>query len=314
MPLHVIVGAGAVGSATARVLADAGHRVRLVSRSGRGPTQPGIELVAAEASVADALHPLVVGAAALYNCANPQYHRWSTDWPPIAAALLAAATDAGALLVTMSNLYGYGPLDHPMTETDPLAATFTKGRVRAAMWEDALTAHRAGRVRVTEARAADYFGPGVTDQGHLGERVVPRVLRGKTVRLLGDPDAPHSWTYVPDVARALAVLGTDERAWGRPWHVPTNPARSQREMIAALADAAGRPSPRVGRVPGWVLHAAAVVSPMLRELREVEYQFDRPFVLDSSAFTETFGIGPTPSNEAIAATVAWWAGELRAAA
>jgi len=303
MTKHVIVGAGPVGSATARLLADAGHEVHLVTRSGSGPDDPRIVRTALDATDAAALTRTATGADALYNCANPAYHRWPIDWPPLAASLLTTAETTGAVLVTVSNLYGYGPLDHPMTEADPLATTGTKGKVRAGMWHDALAAHDAGRVRATEARASDFVGNGAN--GHL-DRVVPRVLAGKGARVLGDPDAPHSWTFVPDVARTLVALGADERAWGRPWHVPSNPPRSQREAITDLARAAGLAPVKVGAIPLWALRAAGVFSPMMRELQETHYQFDRPFVLDSSAVTATFGLEATPWDDVVAATVAWY--------
>lgn len=301
MSKHLIVGAGPVGSTTALLLAEKGQSVLLVSRSGSGPDEPGIEKVAADAADGAAILRLSVGADAIYDCANPAYHRWPTDWPPIASSLLQAAKERNAVLVTMSNLYGYGPVDRPMTEQDELAASGVKGQVRARMWEEAKAAHDSGQVRATEARASDFFGPGET-ASHFG-RMIPRVLAGKTVRVIGNPDTPHSWTYIPDVARTLITLARDERAWGRPWHVPTNPPLSQREVVAALADLAGVRSPDVRGIPNWVIRAAGVSSHVLRELREVTYQFERPFVLDSSAVTETFGLDPTPMSEALYATL-----------
>jgi nucleoside-diphosphate-sugar epimerase len=303
--MHVIFGAGPVGSGTARRLAAAGRQVRVVTRSGSGPE--GVERVAADAADPDAVAKVTAGADVIYNCVNPQsYDTWVKDWPPVAANLLAAAEDTGAVLVTMSNLYGYGPVDHPMREDDPLASTETKGRIRATMWADALAAHRAGRVRATEVRASDFFGPGLTDTSHLGSLVVPRVLDGKTVRVQGSPDRPHTWTYIDDVSRLLAVLGTDERAWGRAWHVPSGPPLTQRQAVAAIARAAGVPAPKVSGSPRWLFRAGGVFSGQMRELAGVHYQWDRPFVMDSSAATDTFGIEPTPQDEAMAATVAWW--------
>jgi nucleoside-diphosphate-sugar epimerase len=158
LALHVIVGSGAVGSATAQHLLDAGHQVRVVTRHSTGVDHPHVERVAADATDADRMTALVTGAASLYNCASPRYHRWPIDWPPIAHALLTSAERTGAGLVTMSNLYGYGPVNHPMTEDLPLAAGTVKGRVRAQMWQEALAAHEAGRARVTEARGSDFVG------------------------------------------------------------------------------------------------------------------------------------------------------------
>jgi nucleoside-diphosphate-sugar epimerase len=314
MSEHVIVGAGAVGSAAALLLAEGGRYVRVISRHGSGPDHPAIERVAADATDAEQLTKLTAGAAALYNCANPPYHQWFTDWPPLASALLTAAERSGAVLATMSNLYGYGPVSHPMTEDDPLAAAGPKGRTRAAVWAQALAAHQAGRARVTEARASDFFGPFVRAQSPIGERSIPRLLAGRPISVLGNPDVPHSWTYLPDIAAALVTLGADERAWGRPWHVPTGPPLSQREIYTSLARIAGARPPRLRPVPAALIRAGGLVVPFLREFPEVAYQFTAPFVVDSTAFQATFGTAPTPVEEALSATLAWWRDQARAAA
>ncbi|MFG1674368.1 NAD-dependent epimerase/dehydratase family protein [Micromonospora sp. NPDC049282] len=296
MALHVIVGAGPVGTATARLLAERGDRVRVVTRRGTGPDHPAVERIAADAGDADRLTALTEGAVALHNCANPAYHRWATDWPPLAAALLTAAERSGAVLATVGNLYGYGPVDAPMTEATPLAATGTKGRVRNRMWADALAAHRAGRARVTEVRGSDYIGVGGTS---LAMMVLSRVLAGQRVFLPVDWDAPHTWTYVPDVARTLVAAATDPRAWGRAWHVPSAPAVSVRELADLASARAGAPAPRLTRMPYPVLWAAGVVNPFAREVRETAHQFARPFVLDSTAATATLGIDPTPLDRIV---------------
>lgn len=306
MSKQVVVGAGQVGGQVAELLAKAGHEVVVVTRSGSGPRLDGVTLVAADAGDAAAMRRIAEGAEALYNCANPKYHRWPRDWPPIAAALLSAAETSGAVLVTLSNLYGYGPVEGPMTEDLPLAATGTKGRVRARMWEDALAAHRSGRVRVTEVRGSDYFGPGASDQSYFGARLLGPLLSGKPAVLPWNPDVPRSWTYLPDVARALVAAAADEGAWGRAWHVPTGPAVSMREMAERLCRLAGAPSPRLRRIPGWMLAAAGLAVPFLRELKEVRYQFERPFILDSSASEAALGLAPTPLEEALKETLAWW--------
>ena len=304
---QVIVGAGTIGTALARRLAADGRTVKLVSRRGTGPDVAGVEAVAADATDGAALAAVCRGAGVVYNCANPSsYAKWATQWPPMATAILAAAESAGAVLVTLSNLYGYGPPTGPMTEDLPLAAPGRKGRIRAEMWADALAAHRAGRVRVTEARASDYFGPGFTDTAHMGSRVVPRVLKGKTVHTIGHPDVAHSWSYVDDVVETLVALGREPSAWGRAWHVPSGEPHTQRQMVEAFAAAAGVAAPAVAGIPGLVLRAAGVVSPLIRELGEVRYQFDRPFVLDATDAETAFGLRATDFDEAVAATVAWW--------
>jgi nucleoside-diphosphate-sugar epimerase len=299
MALHVIVGKGPVGTTTADLLAARGHRVRVLSRSG-GTSTDAVEHRRVDATDADALAAAADGAAALYNAVNPAYHRWATDWPPVATALLTAAERTGAVLVTMSNLYVYGAPTGPMSPGSPLAATDRKGRVRIAMWREALAAHEAGRVRMTEARAADFVGPQVpAEHSHL-VRQLPALRRGRRAWVVGDPDVLRSWAYLPDVAATLATLGTDERSLGRAWHVPSAPPRSQRQALADLAAALSspaHPAPPVRRAIG-------LVSPVMREIVDVRHQFDREYVIDASATTATFGLAPTPWDEVVAATAA----------
>ncbi|MCG5211952.1 NAD-dependent epimerase/dehydratase family protein [Streptosporangium soli] len=314
MGKHVVVGAGQVGSEVVRELAARGQEVVVVSRSGSGPDLPGVRKVAANAADSAELIRLAQGADALYNCVNPAYHRWLTDWQPIADSLLATAEATGAGYVILGNLYVYGPPSGVMTESHPMRATSAKAEVRAQMWRDALAAHEAGRIRVTELRGSDYYGPGCLDQSHLGERFMPKVLAGKMARLTGDPDQPHSWTYVPDVATALVTAALDDRSWGRAWHIPTAPALTYREIATRVHELAGTPSPKVGSTPQWLVDALGRMSPMLGEIKHIRYQFDRPFVMDSTAFQTTFGMSPTPVDEALAATIGWWrARELVAA-
>jgi nucleoside-diphosphate-sugar epimerase len=300
-PLHLVVGSGAIGAGVAALLVDRGERVRVVTRSGRGLEHPLAERVAADATDAEQLARLADGAAAIYNCANPPYHRWATDWPPLAAAMLDAATRTGAVLVTMSNLYGYGPCPMPMTEQTPLDATSVKGRVRARMWTDALAAHRAGQVRATEVRASDYLG--VSDQSYMHDRVVPALLAGKTARVLGDPDAPHTWTWTGDIARLLVTVAQDARAWGRAWHTPSPEAVTSRALVSELCRVAGVRSVPVKPLPWWLIRALGTFSPLLRELPEVGYQHDRPFVMDSTAARTTFGLEPTAWEEILLDTL-----------
>lgn len=290
--LHVVVGAGAIGSATAVRLAEAGHRVRVVTRSGSGPEHAGVERAAADASDAATLRRLSAGATAVYNAANPAYTRWVQDWPPLAASLLSAAEDAGAVLATVGNLYVYGPVDAPMTEDTPMRPRDSKGRVRGAMWREALAAHDAGRVRVVEVRASDYpDAPRATS--HLS-RNVPALLAGRTCRVIGSPDQAHSWTATADVVTLLVAAAADPTAHGRAWHVPTAPPRTQREALADVAAAAGVPAPKVVGTAPALLRVVGVAVPVVREIAGTAHQFSAPFVIDDSAARAHFGLQPQP--------------------
>ncbi|HSV41318.1 MAG TPA: epimerase, partial [Nocardioidaceae bacterium] len=151
---HVIIGAGPVGRAVAQALREREAEVVLASRSGRDGT------TAVDAGDPEALSRLADGAVALYNCVNPPtYTTWSRDWPPVAAALLAAAERTGAVLVTAGNLYPYGPVPGGvMREGMPDAAPGKKAKIRAAMTREAFAKHEAGRIRAVEVRGSDYMG------------------------------------------------------------------------------------------------------------------------------------------------------------
>lgn len=304
-PHHLVLGAGPVGTSITLLLVERGTPVTVLTRSGSGPVHPLVTRVSGDAADVELVSRLATGAAAMHNCVNPPYTKWATVWPPIHRSLMDAAARTGAVLVMMDNLYGFGDgASTPMREQDPLLATGTKGATRAAMATELLGAHAAGRLRGTLARASDFFGPLVID-ANLGERTMPRILAGKRVTLLGSLDVPHSFSFMPDVARTMVTIATDERAWGSPWHVPNAPALTQRQVIAGLAAAAGT-TVKVSAVGKGVLRAGAIVVPLLRELRETWYQWADPFVTDSTLTERTFGLEATPFADAATQTVAWW--------
>lgn len=296
MSKHVIVGAGPVGTETARLLVGAGQQVVVVTRSGRGPELQGVQRVAADATDAVRLTAITEGATALYNCANPaHYGHWERDWPPLWTSLLQTAERTGAVLVITSSLYAYGPVEVPMTEALPDLATEKNGRIRAGMWADAKRLHEQGRIRAVEVRASDYAGAGVAS-GHL-TRNVPAALAGRPVRVMGNPDLPHSWTDVVDVARTLVTVADRPDSWGRVWLAPTNPPRSQREALGDVLAAAGRPMVPVRGYPAAATRLAGLFNADLRQLAVMSYIFTRPYVIDSTAARTELGLAPTPWAE-----------------
>ena len=292
MSQHVIVGAGPVGSALARELLHRGEDVRVVTRSGSGIE--GTERVAADAADAARLTELTRGAAAIYNCVNPPYHQWAQTWPAISAALISAAEATGAVLGVTGNLYGYGRVNGPMTEQTPLAATGTKGRVRNQMWADALAAHEAGRIRMFEVRGSDYLG----GNSYLSTVVTPAWRKGRTAFVPAALHVPHTFTDVRDVATLLVTGAGDERAWGRAWHVPSPAPLTLKELTAQAAEVMGVPN-KVRALPYAAVWAAGLTDPFIKELRETQHQFRRPFVLDSSAARKTFGLTPHTTADSV---------------
>lgn len=250
-------------------------------------------------------HGCSQGSLVVYQCLNAPYTQWPQLFPPLQRSVLGAAERAGALLVTLENVYGYGPTGGaPMTEELPLSATTSKGRTRAAMTAELLAASRAGRVQVAIGRASDFFGAGVTDST-LGSQVFGNALAGKRADFLGNPDLQHTYSYVPDIATGLVTLGTDERAVGKVWHLPGPETLTTSAILALVAREVDHPVP-IRHIPTIALRVLGLVSPMMRGLAEMSYEFEEPFVLDTSKYQSTFADESTPIGTAIIDTVAWY--------
>jgi nucleoside-diphosphate-sugar epimerase len=179
-----------------------------------------------------------------------------------------------------------------------MAPTTEKGRVRARMWNDALAAHDAGRVRVTEVRAMDYLGAGAGSLYNL--MVTPAVLAGQPASYPADLDVAHSWSYIGDVARTLVAAARSDAAWGRAWHVPSVSTASARELTALLAETAGAPAPDLRRMSAAELHEAGLAIPVMAEVTEMLYMYERPAILDSALTQQAFGLEPSALKDALA--------------
>ena len=303
--LHVVFGAGQVGRALVAHLAAESKAVRVVSLH-RPPELPeGVDSRLVDVTDPDAAADAAQGASVIYQCLNAPYTQWPELFPPLQRGVVAAAERSDALLVTLENVYGYGPTGGvPMTEAMPLVATTVKGRVRAAMTRELLAASDTGRIRVAIGRASDFFGAGVTEST-LGRRVFGNAVAGKKADFIGNPDLPHTYSYVPDMAAGLATLGADERAIGQVWHLPGPATVTTRSLLDIVARNVGH---RVGirNVPRPLMSVLGLVNPMMKGLAEMSYEFEAPFVLDTTKYQSTFGTDVTPLEDAVAQTVAWY--------
>ncbi|WP_457946862.1 NAD-dependent epimerase/dehydratase family protein [Pseudarthrobacter sp. alpha12b] len=302
--VYAVTGAGPVGWTVAEQLAEQGRQVRVLTRSGSGPRHPLIECITGDAKDPAMLRTLFAGAQAVFHCIHGSAYTaaaWKAELPAAEHAVLSAAQEAGAVVVFPESLYSYSEPDSVMTESSPRQATGGKRGVRTAL----LQARSASATPTVSVVAGDFIGPRVR-MAHGGERMVAPILAGKNVSVVGSSRQPHSFTYVPDLAGAMIAAADRPSAWNAVWHAPTGPAITQKELSHAFAAAAGRPAPKVRVLPGWTLRAAGLVSADARELAEMLYQFERPFIMDSSASEAALGISPTPLQTAAAATVEWW--------
>ena len=302
--LHVVVGCGPVGRAVAGQLADGGLRVRSVVRHRTADLPGRVEVVEADVTDVAEARRAMAGAAVVYHAASAAYHRWPELLPPLMRGVLAGAVATGARIVYVDNLYAYGPVDGPLTEDLPSRAKGPNGRVRSALADELMEADAAGTVRATIGRASDYYGPWGR-QSTVGERLFEPALAGKRVQVLGDPDLPHTVTYLGDFARGLVTLGTHDAAFGQVWHLPSAETLTSREFVRLVFEAAGNPS-KLAVLPSPLLTVAALFSPALRAVNEQQYQRERPWVVDHSKFARAFGADVTPHAEAIDRTLAWY--------
>jgi nucleoside-diphosphate-sugar epimerase len=305
MARHVIFGTGAIGLATYDALRRRGETVRLVNRSGHAPVPDDVEVVGGDARDPAFTTAAARGASVVYQTLNPPYTQWTAQFPALQAGVLAAAEAARARLVSMENVYMYGrPNGQPLTEDRPYAAHTKKGQLRARMARELLAAHQAGRVEVAIGRASDYFGPRGGAQSNLGDRVFPAALAGKTASVLGDPDQPHTYTYIPDIGEGLATLGEQADAPGEVWHLPNDPdTKTTRQLIDMTYQHAGHPRGKLRAMPALALRVLGLANPTLRELVEMQYQFAEPFIVDSSKITTKLGVPATPTDRALADTL-----------
>jgi nucleoside-diphosphate-sugar epimerase len=307
--LHVVLGAGPLGLAVARHLAARGDRVRAVVRGGRADLPEGAEVVGADLNSEADARRACEGAAVVYHCANPPYARWADLHPPLMDAVIEGAAAAGARLVFGDNLYAYGAVDGPLTEELPYLARGPNGQARAQTAETLLRAHGSGRIRATIGRASDFFGPHV-HMSSVGDRVFAQAIKGKAAQVLGDPDVPHTVTYIEDFGRALVTLAEHDEALGEVWHVPNAETVTMRRFVQMVFESAGHPA-RLRAAPRLGIAMAALFNPTMRAVKEQLYQSERPWVVDSTKFQRAFGWTATPLLDAVAATVAWFRDHTR---
>jgi nucleoside-diphosphate-sugar epimerase len=310
-PLHVIAGAGQIGPLIAERLLARGYRVRMIRRGAFTGVPAGVETVSASLADPGTAADAMRGASVVYHCANPRYHRWAEELVPLARGITEGAARNGARLVALDNLYMYRvPADGRLAEDTEIGPVSRKGALRAEAAAVMLDAHARGDLAVTIARASDFFGPGCATS-IFGDRFWARLLAGRPVEILGDPDQPHTYSYAPDVADGLVTLGltsptlsTGADVYGRVWHLPAHPAEPTLTWLSRFAHVVGVER-RFTRLSPLVLRIAGLFIPEAGELPEMIYQWRAPFVLDDSQFRARFGAAPTALAPAVTATVHW---------
>ena len=301
MPVnHVVLGTGAIGRAIMEELVSRGQSIRMVNRSGKMAEIPaGVEVVASDLYDSSKVREVTRGAKVVYQSSQPNYSEWPEKFPPLQKSIINGLSGSGTKLVIVENVYMYGePNGRTLREDTPYQARTRKGKVRGELSTAAFAAHQEGRVRIATARGGNFFGPWGTDST-MGERVFYPLLRGKPAQLIGRTDVPHTHTYVRDFGNALVILGERPEADGQTWHVPNDmPRLTQGELVKMFAEEAGV-EPKMSNMRILMMWIGGLFLPEAKETVEMMYEFEQPFIIDSSKFEKTFGMKATPMREAI---------------
>ena len=293
---QTILGAGgAIGMELARALREYTDDIRLVSRTPK-KVNPGDEIISADLVNGPAVQKAVEGSAVVYLTAGLKYDQtvWKKKWPVIMSNVIKACVAHKAKLVFFDNVYMYDKEFIPhMTEETAVNPPSRKGKIRASIASTLMDATKNGELKALIARSADFYGPGI-NTSMLTETVIKPLQQGKRATWLGPMEYKHSFTYTPDAAKATALLGNTEEAYNQVWHLPTgaNPptAKEWIESIAAELDV----KPKYVSLPAWLVKITGIFVPVMKEMPEMMYQYDRDYIFDSSKFEKAFDFRSTP--------------------
>jgi len=303
--MHTILGAnGVIARELSRSLVAYTSAIRQVSRHPR-QVNPTDETRVADLLDAQATVDAVAGSEVVYLVAGLQYRTsvWQEQWPLVMRNAINACKVHGAKLVFFDNVYAYGRVEGTMTEDTPFNPISKKGEVRAKIATMLLDEMHRGNVRAMIVRAADFYGPGAV-QSFSHVTVFERLLAGKAPQWIGNPNAVHTFMFTPDAGRAVAMLGRSTEAYGQTWHLPTTrEPLTVADFIRLACDLAGQPAAKLQVVPPLVLKLMGFFMPVLRENKEMMYQFEYDYRFDSSKLESAFGLHPTPYREGIGKTL-----------
>jgi nucleoside-diphosphate-sugar epimerase len=303
--MQTILGSGgAIGTGLAKELLNYTRNIRLVSRNPKAVNSTD-ELMVADLSDAQQVERAVAGSEIVYLTVGYDYniHVWREKWPSTMKNVLAACQKHKAKLVFFDNVYLYDrDFLSPMTEQTPIRPTSKKGQVRAEIAGMLMDAVKVGAVTALIARAADFYGPD-NDKSVLVETVLKNLRKGKAANWFASPNHVHTFTYTPDAAKATALLGNTPDTYGQVWHLPTHPVRLTGKEWVNLFAKEMNVSPKVSVLPVWLMGILGLFVPIMKEFKEMAYQYDRDYIFDSSKFDARFGLKPIEPIEGVRATI-----------
>jgi nucleoside-diphosphate-sugar epimerase len=306
MSLHTILGAnGTIAAELIPVLQSNAQQVRLVSRNPKKIS--GTEIFQADILNRDQVFQAVKGSDVVYLLVGLEYNRkvWRSEWPIIMRNTIDACKSAGARLIFFDNVYMYGRVSGSMTESTPYNPCSVKGKIRAEIDEMLLKEMNSGEIKAMIATSADFYGPRTAKTSVASIMIFDKMKKGKSAQWFVNAKQPHSFTYTPDAAVALYMLAGTENAYGQTWHLPTaKPALTGNEFISIAAKYM-HAKDKVQVLPKWLVGMIGLFVPVMKELGEMLYQNEYPYLFDSSKFEKAFQFKPTPYEKGIRETAEW---------
>ncbi|MCG6185939.1 NAD-dependent epimerase/dehydratase family protein [Maribellus maritimus] len=298
--MQVILGSGgAIGVDLAHELKKYDKKVRLVSRNPQKINDDD-ELFPCDLTNTDEVEKAVQGADVAYLVVGLPYKAklWEKLWPLMMQNVISACKKHKMRLVFFDNIYMYNPEAlNPMTEETEIRPSSKKGKVRAQIAQMIFDEVAAGNIEALIARSADFYGPAINN-GALNETVFKNLKAGKKAIWFCSLNTKHNYTYTPDAAKATALLGNTQNAYGQVWHLPTAGPHTGKEWIEMVASETGV-KPKFQVASKFLISVMGLFNPVMKELVEMLYQYDRDYVFDSSKFETVFKMKATPVKIAI---------------
>lgn len=300
--MQTILGAGGtIGIELAKTLPRYSDKIRLVSRNPKRVNETD-ELFKADITKYEDVVKAVEGSEIVYLTVGLPYNIkiWQSTWPLIMKNSIEACRVNKAKLVFFDNIYMYDPTNlNPITEEHSINPSSKKGKVRADIAQMIWDAVRKDEIKALIARSADFYGPSIKNVSVLTETVFKPLSEGRKANWMGSTKFKHSYTYTVDAGKATALLGNTSDAFGQVWHLPTAPNPfTGKEWIEVIAnELAVAPKYRVANK--FLVRIIGLFVPIMKEMVEMMYQYDRHYVFNSDKFEKRFDLKPTPYLDGI---------------
>jgi nucleoside-diphosphate-sugar epimerase len=295
--MQTILGSGgAIGIELAKALKEYTSQIRLVSRNPKKVNDTD-QLMAADLLKENEVRAAIKGSSIVYVTVGFPYNLkiWKKNWPKFIKYVISACNEEKCKLVFFDNIYMYDSnhLDG-MTEETPINPTSKKGKLRKEIAQMIMEAVDKGEITALIARSADFYGPSIQNTSVLTETVFNPLYNGKKANWMSSVKYKHSFTYTPDAGKATALLGNTDAAYNQVWHLPTaaNPPTGK-EWIDLISNELGTKS-KYQAAPKFLVQIMGLFVPLLKEMPEMMYQYDRDYVFNSSKFESRFDFIPTP--------------------